>query len=604
MEERGSYRAQRRGFTGWPRLGDGAQPLLSRHAIRDDGQMEFSYYQQTLSRSRRRGLFRRRADGRCSARVIKERGTPEWFAGAGRLDFIRGTLTTATGSVPTDTGSTAHSFSSAVSYVTGSHAFKTGFQGRRGWIKAFRFNGNADLTQRYRDGRPDIVDVQAVPSDTLSSFKEIAGYAQDTWTLKRLTITPGVRLEYYTGAIEPTSMGAGRFLPERQVEGFSPVPTWFDISPRFGVVYDLLGNAKTALKVSVNKYMGRMGADFPGRYNPIGAASDRRNWFDCDFIPRTSTCSGLALSTNGDDIAQDNEIGPSSNNRFGLSAPRRADPDIENTYSWDYSFGVQHQVVPRVAVNASVYYIRFYNLQGASNVLLTPADYIPFQIASPLDGEMITVFNLNPNKQGVSDIVDLTSSINHRSYQGYELGIEARLAKGTRVLGGWTMERTLSVTCETENPNSFRFCDQTGDLHQDLGLVPTLPFRHEYKLALVQPLPWQFEGGLSFLSYPGEPLTVNWSVPANLFPGSRTAAVTVPLVPPGTKFLERWNQLDLNFKRVMRVGRYEIRPSVDLYNVLNSSVVLAELQQFGPTLGQPTSILQGRFMKLGMMFKF
>jgi hypothetical protein len=214
------------------------------------------------------------------------------------------------------------------------------------------------------------------------------------------------------------------------------------------------------------------------------------------------------------------------------------------------------------------------------------------------------VFNLDRTKQGVSDIVDRTSNVNRRTYQGFEVGAEVRLSKGTRLLGGWTMERLTSVTCDTENPNGFRYCDQTGELFQELGSVPTLPFRHEYKLAVVQPLPWQFEGGLSFLSYPGELLAVNWAVPAELFPGGRTAAVTVQLVPPGSKYLERWNQLDLNVKRMFRVGRYEMRPSFDIYNVLNSSVVLTELQQFGPTLGQPTSILQGRFMKLGLMFKF
>ena len=106
------------------------------------------------------------------------------------------------------------------------------------------------------------------------------------------------------------------------------------------------------------------------------------------------------------------------------------------------------------------------------------------------------------------------------------------------------------------------------------------------------------------MSYPGEALTVTWAVPANLFPGGRTQAVTVALIPPGTSYLERWNQLDMNLKRSFRFGNVEMRPSVDVYNLLNSSVVLTELQAYGPTLGQPTSVLQGRFMKLGLMVRF
>jgi hypothetical protein len=536
--------------------------------------------------------------------VAKPRGTPEWYADAARLDFIRGTLTNGSAGVPFLATSASYAFSSAVSYVTGSHALKTGIQVRNGFVGARRYNANADLTQRYRDARPDAVDVYPIPSDTESLFADFGVYAQDVWTIKRLTVNPGVRVDYYHGSIGATTMPAGRFVPARSVEAFDPLPTWVDTSPRLSAAYDLFGNARTALKVSANKYMAAKAADFPGVYNPLGAANDRRNWFDCDLVPGTATCSGRVLSTNNDDIAQDTEIGPSNNLRFGLTAPRRADPDLKREYNWDYSVGVQHQLLPRISLSAGMYHTRFYNLQGATNVLRGPEDYVPFQVANPLGGELITVYNLNRAKQGLVDTVDRTSEINRRIYRGYEFGIEGRLPSGGTVLGGWFAERLLSVTCDVEDPNRFRYCDQTGRLYQDLGSVPALPFRHEFKFGFVHPLPWNLEAGLSVLSYPGEMLGVDWPVPVTVFPGGRTEPVTVSLIAPGTKFLERWNQVDINFKRVIRAGRLEMRPSVDVYNLLNSGVVLTELQTFGPALGRPTSMLQGRFMKLGLLVKF
>ena len=66
--------------------------------------------------------------------------------------------------------------------------------------------------------------------------------------------------------------------------------------------------------------------DFANRYDPLVLQSDTRNWSDCDFLPGTSTCSTLVLPTNGDGIAQDNEIGPSNNKNLGLSPTRRPDP--------------------------------------------------------------------------------------------------------------------------------------------------------------------------------------------------------------------------------------------------------------------------------------
>jgi len=93
-------------------------------------------------------------------------------------------------------------------------------------------------------------------------------------------------------------------------------------------------------------------------------------------------------------------------------------------------------------------------------------------------------------------------------------------------------------------------------------------------------------------------------VPPNLFPGGRTEVVTAALIPPGMKYLKRWNQLDITLKRAIRVRRFELQPAIEVYNLLNSSVVLNEIQTFGPTLGVPTQTMQGRFVKLGVLMKF
>jgi hypothetical protein len=260
------------------------------------------------------------------------------------------------------------------------------------------------------------------------------------------------------------------------------------------------------------------------------------------------------------------------------------------------------------------YHTRFYQLQRVSNVAVSPADYSSFQVPSPLNnGEMITVFNLDPALRGVVDNVTTNSDINRRVYNGFEASIQARLPNGAVILGGWSADRTVSTTCDTNNPNQFRYCDQSGKLHQDLGQVPTMPFRNEFKLGLTTPLPWQFQAGVSYIGLPGgsagsigynDYLSVNWTVPPALFPGGRTETVTVNLIPPGTKYLEQWNQIDINVKRRFRVRNLDLQPSADIFNVMNSSAVLTALQAFGPSLDTPTSTLQGRFVKLSLLVKF
>jgi hypothetical protein len=543
------------------------------------------------------------------AGVQKAAGTPEWYAGASRLDIVRGQLWSHPGTTGRgDSVQPAHVFSSSATYATGSHTFKTGVQWRWGRSEIITETGNAGLQQRYRNGLPDAVDIAAVPSVTESILDADLGvYVQDSWTFRRLTVSPGVRFEYFTGGIGATEMEEGRFVPARKVTAFKPVPDFVDIAPRFSAAYDLFGNARTALKVSAGKYMSSLGVIVFNPYNPISSGVDRRNWFDTDLIAGTATPSGRSLPTNGDDIAQENEIGPTSNTRFGFAPARRADPNLEREYNWDYSVSIQHELMPRVSIVGAWYHTRFYNLQALRNSLVGIADYTPFQVSNPLNnGEMITVFNLNRDKLGAVDNVQVNSTVNQRAYNGLEGSIQARLPTGGVILGGWFAERLVSNTCDTNDPNGFRFCDESGGSYQEFGQVPGLPFRHEYKLGITHPLMWKLRGALSFQSYPGHGshLLTNWAVPATLFPGGRTAPVTVNLIAPGTEYLKRWNQLDINLKRPLQLGRFEVQASLDVFNLLNSSVVLSEFRSFGPALGFPTGTLQGRFLKLSALIKF
>jgi len=181
--------------------------------------------------------------------------------------------------------------------------------------------------------------------------------------------------------------------------------------------------------------------------------------------------------------------------------------------------------------------------------------------------------------------------------------------------------------CDRNTPNQLRFCDQFGEQFQELGATSPPPYRGEFKVSVSQPLPWSFLGSLSFLIYanaappvaassftsgsvtgtgaPVDYLGADYALPATLPGGvSRTIPVTVALVAPGTLYFDRWNQLDISVKRQIKFGKYSITPSFELYNVLNSSVVVNALQIYGATYLRPTSTLPGRLMRLGGQFKF
>ena len=118
-------------------------------------------------------------------------------------------------------------------------------------------------------------------------------------------------------------MPAGRFVPGRFFEEQPDLPNWAnDPAPRLSAAYDLFGDGRTAIKGNVSKSYAQWSAGWARRYAKSASSSDSRNWFDCAINAAGTACSGVALPTNADGIAQDNEIGPSSSPTSGLRADR------------------------------------------------------------------------------------------------------------------------------------------------------------------------------------------------------------------------------------------------------------------------------------------
>ena len=274
-----------------------------------------------------------------------------------------------------------------------------------------------------------------------------------------------------------------------------------------------------------------------------------------------------------------------------------------------------------ISLTAAWYHTNEGRLWALRDVGISPADFTRFDIANPLgNSEMIPIYDLVPGTD-IGNILVTSSDIDKRAYHGIELSMQARLASGGTIIGGWYFDRQIETRCDTTNPNGFRFCDEAGALYQDHGAVEPIPFRHEFKFALTHALPWDFEGAVSFISYPGTGTSqrnpvggqdrrwrdIVYLVPNSAFPaGAPTAAAAVPdilLIGPGTSYLDRWNQLDISIKRRFRAGHLDILPSLDLYNVNNSSVVLGEVETLG-AIGRPTTLLGGRLMRLGVLIRF
>ena len=62
------------------------------------------------------------------------------------------------------------------------------------------------------------------------------------------------------------------------------------------------------------------------------------------------------------------------------------------------------------------------------------------------------------------------------------------------------------------------------------------------------------------------------------------ASTTINLLEPNTMYLDRRNQVDLRFGKVLRFGRTRASVNLDLYNAINSNTVLSVNTNYSPTI--------------------
>jgi hypothetical protein len=138
------------------------------------------------------------------------------------------------------------------------------------------------------------------------------------------------------------------------------------------------------------------------------------------------------------------------------------------------------------------------------------------------------------------------------------------------------------------------------------------------KVQVVYPLPWwDVQAAATFQSLPGPQLLaqqstsnaqIRQSLGRNLSSCGPnpvcTDRVLLDLLPPGTLYGERLNQVDLRLSKALRIRRVTIRPTVSLYNALNANSILQYNNRYNAAWPAPTAILTARFVDFGVHVDF
>lgn len=535
-------------------------------------------------------------------------------------------------------------YKAAMSYVTGSHSLKFGMTLDEGtWRQGTDIIGPTDSLLFTFGGAPFLIAAFATPYNVEVDLKADLGlYVQDTWTIDRTTLNLGLRWDLVRQAIPaqdtsrfvdtPTgSVAPGTWAPTRRWDAIPDAADWTDLSPRIGVAHDVFGDGRTAVKGSVSRYLRVDTIGMSASRNPVNASvtSATRSWQDL----------------NGDFFPDEDELGPYSNANFGRSVLTNVfAEDVYSgfgtrRYNWEYSVGVEQEILPRMALDVSYWRRVQGNFSVTDNVLVGPSDFDPYCVTAPDDPrlpnasqEVCGLYDVNPASFGQvqNDIVraEPNGYAMEQVFDGLDVTVNSRVSSDLFLYGGVSLGRTRFDDCgaRPDSPAAPPVLALTAggagtgggwDSQEAAGLI--LPkghhcrvappfFRPGWKLSGAYTLPWydvQLSGFLQNL--PGVPILATWNAPASaiepslgrpLSGGARSAEVH--LIAPGTLFADRLNQLDVRVSKIFRFDAdRELRLMLDAYNMLNDNAPLAINDTYGPQWQVPENVLLARFVKFG-----
>jgi hypothetical protein len=551
-----------------------------------------------------------------------------------------------------------NSYRASASYVTGAHNMKFGYQGaylvHYQWTNAY----GPQMTYRFNNQVPNQVTIRETQAQS-NRVMFHALYAQDQWTIGRLTLQGALRFDraWSWHPAGQSSIGLGPSFVSK-VDGSVSGPRWLaepfivqerrdsvtgynDISPRVGAAYDVFGTGKTSLRVNWGKYL--RAANSENTYLQLNPASTFQfntsiNWtdtngnrvVDCDLRDPSTPSTG--------DVC-----GGWNNRDFGsaLSASR-VNPDIMSGWGvrpvdYQFNISVQQEVLPRMSVEVgyarrswdNIYYT---HSEGRTAEHYQMIDFpIPQHPDLPGGGggtaryQIITQAGQNAFPNNIFTSAPAGVDDTYR-WHGVDLNVNARMRNGLTIQGGTTTGKGRQEFCGVwaAYPNlvgnsRLDACDIDEKWATNFrGLASYTVPRVDVLVSTIvrSTLGADAGGGFNGFASNGFSQNANYIVPAAVVTpilgrplANNAPNVTLNLVKQGDVYRPRINAVDFRFAKILRFGRTRTTVGVDLFNALNADTAISVNQNFNPAAAPntwlaPTNVLSPRFTRFQFTVDF
>jgi hypothetical protein len=540
------------------------------------------------------------------------------------------------------------------SYFAGKHEVKFGFSWRRTPVSSTTtFPGNHIVTVEMvpsdggagYGGYPNLSPTyQGTPCGGCNSLAyvlrdfsvgTVGQYASlfgtDTISLKRLTITAGLRYDHQTSSLAAASVagvaGFTSVLPAATATPVSNVYAFNTVNPRVGMTYALDESSKTVARASYALFASQLPAAAANFVSP--AASAYVVYYAASQDP---TAAPGKIFTN---LPPQNFTGPVvlPGNTVSSGATNGNTVTMSDPLTHEIQLGIDHEVMPNLGVGATFTWRRNTNLPWALPMGVTSASY---QQVGTLTGTLPTggsysvpYYATHANWNGLWEQQNRPDY--YQQYLGFDLTATKRLADRwmARVGVGTSSFReyfsNLSTSLLDPTPTVYQNVSalQWGaapapymsgpamnggslvlhDTASGEGNVYIIPLRYQFSGNGMYQGPWGINFAASLFLRQGyaQPFYRNQGTGDVVQPSKRVLVVSN--VDDGT--LQAVKTLDARIEKMQTFGRFKVAFDFDVFNLFNSATVLADQYVVTSTLaGQPQEIMNPRIARLGLRFLF
>lgn len=448
----------------------------------------------------------------------------------------------------------------------GRHEFKTGMEYSFTWTDTqvnynkdprngigYRMYTLHDVAYRGRD-------YESYNSINQTSF--FGFFVQDRWNpTKRLTLNIGFRFDHQESIVPKQGEDRipfdykGVIYDARVLETFKPV-IWNNISPRFGLSYDLTGDAKTAFKINY------------GRYYLLGLTT----YFD-NVNPNGAVVKYYTLNA---------DWSLKSMYSFYASSATRIDSDLKTPFMDELIVGFERELIPDLSF--SLKYIRKWDRNLIEDLIVEALDqeairdgkyvwsgYNPVTVVDPFDGSQITFYDQDESLVAQSAYITNPQPAK-RDYDGVEVILEKKFSNNWQLLASYvySKSRGLIGTDYNESTGGASYFNNPNVHVNSEGRFPG-ERRHQFKLqgSFQAPFGIMFSGyyrGFSGARYTRVIRSDDLGLDLN------QGNVTIFAEERGSRGLPFAHVLDMRIEKQFRINdRFIIGILADAFNIFNSN---------------------------------